>query len=618
MTLSSEHHVDFEPVGRRGPCPDNASLLEAARHLGVDLVSICGGEGSCGHCIVQVLTVEGVSPPTLHETETLTPTELRDGYRLACQARVRGHVKVRVPPESLTTPQRTQVEGLQVVVAPDPPVRSIELQLSPPAMADLRADGDRVLAGLRDQGAHCHKVDLAVLQSASPQLRQWSWRLQAAVRDGECVAMLSPSSHPLGLAVDLGTTKVAGYLLDLASGQTVASKGLMNPQIAYGEDLITRIARVQEAPAEAARMQELVVAALNEMALELAAAAGAHPRDIVEAVVVGNTAMHHLFLRLPVKQLALAPYVPAVSQALDIKAREIGLHIAPGAYVHLLPNIAGFVGADHVAMLLATGLRDAPGLSLALDIGTNTEVCLANAGRMSSVSCASGPAFEGAHIQHGMRAAAGAIEHVRLEGERVEYQTIGGAPPVGLCGSGILDALAQLYRHGVVDQTGRLGDHPRVQTLHDQREFVLVSQEERQGEAAIGITQRDIRELQLAKGAMRCGIEALLQDAGRKADEISSVIIAGAFGSYIDVSSAITIGMLPDLPLDRLHQVGNAAGTGARLALISRPKRDEAQEIARQVHYIELAGVPNFQRLFAEAMYLGDLHHQARPPKHTA
>jgi uncharacterized 2Fe-2S/4Fe-4S cluster protein (DUF4445 family) len=279
--------------------------------------------------------------------------------------------------------------------------------------------------------------------------------------------------------------------------------------------------------------------------------------------------------------------------------------------VHLLPNIAGFVGADHVAMLLATALKDSTGLVLALDIGTNTEVCLASSGQMCSVSCASGPAFEGAHIKHGMRAATGAIERLRLVDERVEYQTIGSAPPVGLCGSGVLDALAQLYRQGVVNETGKMGDHPRLRTYQGQREFVLVSEQEREGGTAITITQRDVRELQLAKGAVRTGIEALLQDAGREAEEIDSVIIAGAFGSYIDVSSAITIGMLPNLPLDRFCQVGNAAGTGARLALISRQRRDEAQEIARRVHYIELARVPNFQGLFAEAMYLG--REQQRP-----
>jgi uncharacterized 2Fe-2S/4Fe-4S cluster protein (DUF4445 family) len=612
----SEYHVDFEPIGRRGPCPADTSLLETARRLGVDLVSLCGGDGTCGHCRVQVLTPAGVSPPTAFEMEALSTDDLQDGYRLACQTRLLGDVKVRVPPESLTTPQRAQVEGLEVQVAPDPPVRGSELRLSPPAMSDLRADSERVVTALQGQGTDCRNVDLAILQSASPRLRDWDWHVQAAVRDGECVAIASPSSPLLGLAVDLGTTKVAGYLLDLQTGQTLASKGVMNPQVAYGEDVITRISRVLEVAAEAQRMQELAVGALNELAAEMTTAVGAQRQDIVEAVVVGNTAMHHLLLRLPVMQLALAPYVPAVGQALDIKAREIGLHIAPGAYVHLLPNIAGFVGADHVAMLLATALQESTGLVLALDIGTNTEVCLASSGQMCSVSCASGPAFEGAHIKHGMRAAAGAIERLRLVDDRVEYQTIGGAAPVGVCGSGILDALAQLYRHCVVDDTGKMGDHPRVRTDQGQREFVLVSEEERDGETAITITQRDVRELQLAKGAMRSGIQALLQDAGREAEEINHVIIAGAFGSYIDVSSAITIGMLPNLPLDRFRQVGNAAGTGARLALISRQKRAEAQEIARQVRYIELAGVPNFQRLFAEAMYLGDQCHDPRFARH--
>jgi len=607
-----EHHVDFEPVGRRGSCPADASLLEAARHLGVDLVSICGGEGACGRCRVQVLTPAGVSPPTSHEQEALSTSELQSGYRLACQARLCGDVKVRVPPESLSTPQRTQVEGLEVPTSPDPPVHGIELHLSPPAMDSLLADGDRVLAALQSQGVNCHSMDLTVRQDASPRLRRWDWRLQAVVRDGECVALRPPASAMLGLAVDLGTTKIAGYLVDLHNGQTVASRGLMNPQIAYGEDVITRISRVITAPAEAIRMQELLVEALNELAAELAATVSAQAQDIVEAVVVGNTAMHHLFLRLPVAQLALAPYVPAVSQALDVKAREVGLHIAPGAYIHLLPNVAGFVGADHVAMILAVAMSDSPGLVLALDIGTNTEVCLASNGQLSSVSCASGPAFEGAHIHHGMRAAAGAIEHLRLVDDRVEYQTIAGAPPVGLCGSGILDALAQLYQHGVLDATGKMGDHPRIRAHENQREFVLVSAEERQGETAIGITQRDVRELQLAKGAIRCGVEALLQDAGRSAHEIDQVIIAGAFGTYIDVASAITIGMLPDLPQERFRQVGNAAGTGARLALLSRQKRAEAQAIGQRVRYIELAGVPNFQRLFAESMYLGERHHEVK------
>jgi uncharacterized 2Fe-2S/4Fe-4S cluster protein (DUF4445 family) len=323
--------------------------------------------------------------------------------------------------------------------------------------------------------------------------------------------------------------------------------------------------------------------------------------------VVGNTAMHHLFLRLPVGQLARAPYVPAVEMALDVKARDVGTHIAPGATVHLLPNIAGYVGADHVAMLLATEITQAEGVVLALDIGTNTEVCLVNHGTMTSVSCASGPAFEGAHIKHGMRAAKGAIERVRLVDDQIEHQTIGGSPPVGLCGSGILDGLAELYRVGILNARGKLGEHPRIRTNSGDgvREFVLVGEEARDGQPAVTITQKDVRELQLAKGAMRAGIQILLEAQGLSEEEIDRVIIAGAFGTYIDVSSAMTIGMLPRLPVDRFQQVGNAAGMGAKLALISRSKRTEAQEIARRVGYIELATEPRFMHIFAQAMSLG-------------
>jgi uncharacterized 2Fe-2S/4Fe-4S cluster protein (DUF4445 family) len=314
--------------------------------------------------------------------------------------------------------------------------------------------------------------------------------------------------------------------------------------------------------------------------------------------------------------------VPVVQSALDVKARDVGLRIAPGGSLHLLPNIAGFVGADHVAMLLATGMYCVAGVALALDIGTNTEVCLANRGRLTSLSCASGPAFEGAHIKHGMRAANGAIEHLRLTGERLEIQTIGDGPPAGLCGSGILDTLAQLYQAGVVDARGRMGDHPRVRGEGGDREFVLVNEDEQdalpvprvaEGSAAEGggrrraitFTQKDVRELQLAKGAMRTGVQVLLEVNGLAADEIDQVIIAGAFGTYIDVASAVVIGMLPSLPLDRFRQVGNAAGMGAKLALISRSQRAEAQALARRVGYIELATVPQFATTFARALYLG-------------
>jgi len=599
-------YVEFEPVGRRGECPSGGTLLDGARQLGVDLVSLCGGTGNCGRCIVQIIE-GGVSEPMPGESEFLSFEQLTAGYRLACQTTPTSDCKVRVPPASLTAPQRTQVEGEEIPVVPEPVVPTYPVALSPPSLDDLRADAVRLTDALAQQhGLTETSVDLAILHQLSHRLREGDCRFRVAVRGREIVALLLPEARPLGLAVDLGTTKIAAYLVDLETGQTVASEGLMNPQIAYGEDVIARLALAREDSSQATLLQTLIVEALNETAAEMCARIGAESLHIVDSVVVGNTAMHHLFLGLPVEQLTQAPYVPAVASALDIKVRDLGLHFAPGGYVHLLPNIAGYVGADHVAMLLATGMAQSEGVVLAIDIGTNTEICLAHRGALTSLSCASGPAFEGAHIKHGMRAADGAIEHLRLVQDRVEYQTIGGAPPVGLCGSGILDALAQLHLAGVVDAKGRMGEHPRVRQTDGPREFVLVGEgEDGSDRPAITFTQKDVRALQLAKGAMRTGINVLLETSGLNPDEIERVIIAGAFGTYIDVASAVAIGMLPRLPLERFRQVGNAAGMGAKLALISRSKRAEAQSLARRIGYVELARDSQFAKTFAQAMYLG-------------
>ena len=602
----TEYHIDFEPVGRRGQCTAKQSLLECAHQLGVELVSLCGGKGTCGRCKVQVLSGKHTQP-TSDEREALSPSELERGYRLACQAHPLEDCKVHIPTESLTAPQRTQVEGLEVNIRPDPAVISYHVEMDSPSLEDHEADAERLLQALhREHHINPSAIDIKLLQQLSPVLRHSKWQAQVSVRGNEVVALGPWPSRSLGLAIDLGTTKIAGYLLDLSTGQALASKGAMNPQIAYGEDVISRIALATGSIKETGRLRKLAVTAVNQLARDLCDEVGVKAQDIVEAVVVGNTAMHHLLLGLPVEQLALSPYVPAIKGALDIKAREIGLKIAPGGYVHLLPNIAGFVGADHVAMLLATNISQKKGVVLALDIGTNTEVCLSCDSNMTSVSCASGPAFEGAHIKHGMRAADGAIEHMQIVVDRVNYQTIGGTPPVGICGSGIIDAMAELYLNRVLGDNGRMSaNHQRVRTRQEQLEFVLVSEEENSGGFAITITQKDIRELQLAKGAIRTGIQVLLDANSRSEEEIKEVIIAGAFGSYIDVASAVTIGMLPSLPLNRFEQVGNAAGTGAKMALISKDARGEAQDIADRVKYIELAATSQFALTFAQANYLG-------------
>ncbi|MBM4451981.1 MAG: DUF4445 domain-containing protein [Chloroflexi bacterium] len=387
----------------------------------------------------------------------------------------------------------------------------------------------------------------------------------------------------------------------------MAAKGVMNPQIGYGEDVVSRIQAAINSIEATEKMQTVVVKALNQLIQDLCAQVGTDQKEIVDMVAVGNTAMHHLFLRLPVEQLAHSPFVPAVGQAMDVKARELGLRIAPCAYVHLLPNIAGFVGADHVAMLTATqNLWDKKDLVIALDIGTNTEVSLIRDGKITSVSCASGPAFEGGHIKGGMRAAPGAIERVRIDNQGVHYQTVDAVRPVGICGSGILDAMAQLYLAGIVDESGRMKEgQARVRRQNNHLEFVLVEEDRKDKRSAVVITQSDIRELQLAKAAIRTGIQILLEANNCSEEDITKIVIAGAFGTYIDISSAITIGMLPSLPLEGFRQVGNAAGMGAKLALISLNKRAKAQILSREVRYLELASAPGFNQTFIQAGYLG-------------
>ena len=598
--------VYFEPVGRKGECRANQSLLDCAHRLGMGIASLCGGQGTCHSCKIQLLSGT-VSAPTGNEREVFSSEELKDGWRLACQTYPASDCKLNVPSESMTTTQRTQVEGLEITVAPEPPVQAYHLKLAGPSLSNPQADAEHLLQELNHQHhLHCNRVDIDVMRLLSPQLRSWKWQCQTSVRDNEVIALGPWPSRQLGLAVDLGTTKIASYLIDLSDGRTLAAKGDMNPQIRYGEDIISRINSAIKSPKKGVQLQQITVEALNQLVADLCADIHANTEEIVEAVVVGNTAMHHLFLGLPVRQLALSPFVPAVTSALDIKARDLGLHIAAGAYVHLLPNIAGFVGADHVAMLLATDAWQAEGITVALDIGTNTEVSLIAGGKITTVSCASGPAFEGYHIKHGMRAASGAIERVQLADDNIQYQTVDKAPPVGICGSGILDAIAQLYLAGVINEGGRmLQSHPRVRNGQKQREFVLIGDEERSGQPAIVITQQDVRELQLAKSAIRTGIQVLLDTGGYSEDEISQVTIAGAFGTYIDVSSAITIGMLPAIPLNRFQQVGNAAGMGAKMALISLSKRAEGAAVASRVRYIELASAPDFTQTFIQAGYLG-------------
>ncbi len=497
------------------------------------------------------------------------------------------------------------MEGKEQEVPFEPVVIGVEISCTVPTLHDLRSDYQRLQDALADAGFPDATCELGVLSDLSDRLRQQKWKARVALRDGEIVAVFPESKRLFGLAVDIGTTKVAVYLLDLETGETIESTGMMNPQISYGEDVMSRISFTRDKPGGRELLQEVLVDALNQALIELCQRHEISTEQIVDAVLVGNTAMHHLFAGLPVEQLGLSPCVPAVNQSMDIPAHLLGLEIAPEAKVHLLPNIAGYVGADHVAMLMATDLWQGEGPAIGVDIGTNTEISLVYNGRILSCSAASGPAFEGAHIRHGMRAASGAIERVQISEGQVHVYTIDHQPAVGICGSGILDALAEMQIAGIVNEKGALKkDHPLVHLNGNHPEFILVPPEKTQIQKAISLTRKDINELQLAKSAIRVGIETLIEAAGINANDLESFVIAGAFGSYINIESAIKIGMFPDLPRDRFQQVGNAAGTGARQALISKSRRRISAEIAKRVEYIELTNHPEFQNRFLNYMYL--------------
>jgi uncharacterized 2Fe-2S/4Fe-4S cluster protein (DUF4445 family) len=621
-----KYSISLQPVGRRADITSDQSLLAAAQESGVELVSLCGGVGACDSCKVRLVRGK-LSPLTLEEQALFSSEEQEAGYRLACQAKPRSDVVIDIPPESLTTPQRLQVEGVEVEIPLDPVVLPIDLQLAPPALHDLRSDTTRVKDALNlaispESSDHpCTRLPRfhhAVLATISEKVRHLEWGMRLAVRENEVIAVLPPtdlegkSTHLLGLAVDVGTTKVAAYLLDLSNGKTIAKTGAMNPQIAFGEDVVSRIAYANAQKDGAKVLQSRLVETLNQMVQVLCNQASqegtaAAPEMIVDAVVVGNTAMHHLFAGLPVAQLGAAPYVPAVSEALDISAREVGLAIAPGAYIHLPPNIAGYVGADHVAMLLATGLeRKKDKTVVALDIGTNTEITLAYQGRMVSCSCASGPAFEGAHIHDGMRAAPGAVERVQISGDEVRIHTISNQPAVGICGSGILDAVGEMIAAGIVDQRGAIRKiHPAIRSGNGMSELVLAYAGQSGHGRDVVVTRKDINEIQLAKGAIRAGVEILLQVVGLQdnAQVIDEFIVAGAFGTYISIENAVRIGMFPDLPLERFQQVGNAAGTGARQMLVSAERRRMAQKIVGELDYVELSAHPDFINEFSHDLF---------------
>lgn len=496
-------------------------------------------------------------------------------------------------------------------------VQRITGELSPPTEVEqLELDAAERGAGIR-LACQAHALSDARLHLPADSLCT-SQRLQLEAQGVVSVDPLEAGAGGLGLAVDLGTTKVAMYLVDLATGVTRASRAAPNPQIAYGEDVISRVAYAGQQPDGAGQLTRRIRDALAVLSREVCEEAGVSRAAVREVVVVGNTAMHHLLADLPVRQLGLAPYRPALTTPLDLPAEALGFDLGAGARAHLPPVVAGFVGSDHLAMLLGTGLDRRGGTVLAVDIGTNTEMTLLHDGRLRTCSSPSGPAFEGAHLSTGMRAAPGAVEAVRIRGRAVHVRTIDDAPAIGICGSGILDLMAELRQAGLLNERGTIqGSHPAVRPGPKGPEVVLAEA----GATGLGrpltVVRRDLHEIQMAKAAIRSGIDVLLDRAGIGPAALDEILVAGAFGSYLDLRSAVRIGMFPPVPRDRIRQVGNAAGLGARQLLVSPARRARAEALASRVEHVELSGEPSFRDRYLSALWIPHRHHATEAPPAT-
>ena len=633
--MTKKYKVIFQPAGRRGEVEEGKTVLEAAQALGVDIEGLCGNKKVCGKCKVRVEegyfekdNIESgmahLSPLTGSEKKHIKPED-GPGIRLACNAAIHGDIKVFVPERSRAGKQVVRKAAKELTIAIDPAVRKYNVVLTPPTLHDMTVgDYERVLQSLKDNyGLTGLTFDFLALRTLQTVLREGEWNATATVWMDREIIKVEPGfvEQSYGLAVDIGTTTCVGYLTDLDTGKVVSTESIMNPQVPYGEDVMSRITYAMSNPEGLETMQKAIIAGLNDICQRVAVEIGkkspngAHVID--DLTIVFNTAMHHIFLGMDPIYIGRSPFIPAVQNSLDIKARDLGLQIAPGAYIHVLPIEAGFVGADNVGVLIAEEPYNQDEMVLIIDIGTNGELLLGNRNKVCSTSCATGPAFEGAQIKFGMRAAPGAIEMVNIDPATREprYKVIGKADwhtnvakvkAKGLCGSGIIEVVAEMFKAGIIDKSGRfvmdLGT-PRVRKDIDGKpEYVLAWADETSINADITITQGDVRALQLAKGALYTGAKLMMKRLG--IEKLDRVVLAGAFGSHINKEASMVLGLFPDCDIDKVYAVGNAAGDGSRMALLNRGKRIEANERARWVEFVEIATDPLFEREFMMAMHI--------------
>lgn len=629
--------VVFLPAGRRAQVDHGVTVLDAARAMGVDLDSICSGRGICGRCQVRIGSTPSIpanpsslSTPGSTETDYRGKRPLQPGLRLGCAAHIVDDVVIDIPPESQVHRQvvrkRAEVASLPV----DPIVKLHYVEVDPPDLASPSGDAERLAAALeRDWGLTGLGIDDHVLMNLQRTLREGKWRVTVAVRASSDVVAIWPGFEDriIGAAFDVGSTTIAGHLCDLSTGEILASAGRMNPQIGYGEDLMSRVSYVLMNEGGAAILTSIVRSAVDEILGELCNDAGVDRDAVLELTMVGNPIMHHLLFGFDPRELGTAPFALVTTRALTVRASRLDLEANPGARVYGLPCIAGHVGADTAGCVLSEAPHRSDGIQLLVDVGTNAEIVAGNRERLVAASSPTGPAFEGAAISAGQRAAPGAVERIRIDPVTLEptisvigidgwssdpevANEIAASGVTGICGSGIIEAIVELRRAGVIDSRGVL----RPERQH--RRIVI------EGRTAayrfwddpdLYVTQSDVRAIQLAKAALRAGIDLLVSHLG--IEQVDDIRLAGAFGAHIDPAYAMALGMIPDCALDRVHHAGNAAGTGAMIALLSHAARTEIESVTATIEKIETATEPAFQEYFVAAM---SIPHDHRPTPHLA
>ncbi|MBY8989900.1 MAG: DUF4445 domain-containing protein [Candidatus Lokiarchaeota archaeon] len=627
--------INFEPISRRILLSSDKPLYDILSEISVPIRSVCGGLGTCGKC--KLLIQKGKEffiPPTSIEKKSIDQSELEYGWRLACQAKIDAikcnllekteSLKIRIflPNELLLEDFKILTGGMGKGVKRFPAIKKYYLSLDKPSLENPQADFERTVEKLKNSSKDFSNnaqfdIHFDLLKELPNILRNNKNKITLAIRNNKTIIACEPANtveDNFGIAYDIGTTTIVGYLINLNNGKIYAVASNLNSQTAYGEDVITRITFIKDDKENLNVLNSAVVNDLNDILLKLCSKANVDPSRVYEASIVGNSVMHHIFLGLDPTNIGLSPYVPVIQKGLDIPSKKLNLNISKNGVAYIAPVISGFVGADTIGVILSSKIYNEKDLTLAIDIGTNGEIIIGNRKVLAVGSCAAGSALEGAHISNGMRAAGGAIDSLKINPKTLDvtFSTIIDKKPIGICGSGLVDAVAEMLKSKILTRSGNFNkeliNHERIKKIGKTYEFVIAKKEETSLGKEITITQNDIRQIQMAKAAFYSGTRLILKSLGNNNRKIKQIFLAGAFGNYINAKNAKFIGMIPDIPDEKIYQIGNAAGIGAQYCLLNVKLRNKAEQLLKKTSYIEIAIKKEFQKEYAEAMYFPHLN----------